>query len=142
MKKIVWGLLAVGVAVAAIVVFSNRGTVAEEKVIIKEKAQVEGGTVKQKTTITPGEVEKKTEFEPGIDTKKGYLKEDVVTIHEVDEQNMYVTVVKEDQTYRAKFRKDAKENLLKHKGKKAKIWSTYPLGEGTCEIVRCEPHKP
>ena len=73
--------------------------------------------------------------------KKGYLKEDSVTIKEIDENKMYVTVVKEKIVYRVKFRKDAKENLLKHRGKEVKIWSTYPLEEKTCEIVRCEPHK-
>ncbi len=97
----------------------------------------------EKTTITPAEdeVERKTAFEPGVDKGKAYLKEDVVTIKEVDEENMFVTVIKEDTTYRKKFRKDAKENLLKQKGKKVKIWSTYPLEEKTCEIVRCEPHR-
>lgn len=141
MKKIVWGVVIVGVLVAGFVFFTNSGTVAKEKVIIEETETKSGETVKSKTTITPGEIERKTEFTPGVEVKKGYLKEDSVTIKEIDENNMYVTVVKEKIVYRVKFRKDAKENLLKHRGKEVTIWSTYPLEEKTCEIVRCEPVK-
>ena len=141
MKKIVWVVAVLGIAVAAFVFFTHSDTVAKEKVVIEETERMPGETVKSKTTFKPGEVERKTEFMPGVEMKKGYLKEDSVTIKEVDENNMYVTVVKENITYRRKFRKDAKENLLKHRGKEVKIWSTYPLEERTCEIVRCEPVK-
>jgi len=139
MKKIVWLVVVLGVAIAAVVYFTDIGTVAQEKVTIKETEKTDGETIKTKTTVTSDQVEKKTEFTPGLEMKKGYLKEDSVTIKEIDENNMYVTVVKENIVYRRKFRKDAKENLLKHRGKEVKIWSTYPLEEKTCEIVRCAP---
>jgi len=132
MKKFALVVAVVAVAVAAIWMFTNKSTVAEEKVTVKEVQKSPDETVKttMTTTTKPGEVKakEKTEYMPGVSTNKGYLKECVATFERVDEKNMHAYFIKDKKMYRLKFPENMKENVLKYKkGDKVHIWSTYPL---------------
>lgn len=115
MKKMLVAVLAVAVAA----LFALTATAAE-KTTVKTKTEKE--VVKVEATPTGVNITDVTKH------KHGDLWRDKVTFKEYKAGEDYVYVIKEDKTYRVKFRDTAKENLMKcKKGDQVTIVSTYPL---------------